>query len=238
MSTDVQAVIQAIIRAAEEPAPEAGRPRVPVITVSRMIGCGGQEVAQKVADRLGVGCYGQEILDAIAKGADVSQSLLRNLIEKVNRPADAWLYSAVFGKRVSKDEYMQRLVSIVRGLYNTGGVILGRGAHLVLSGRDVLRVRLVGSFDACARRVAEEDGSSFADANRKVRESTIRRGRFIWEMFNARQNDPTNFDIVVNTDHFTNMDDVVDLIIDAGRGIGVITDDHLKVDKQAKTAGG
>jgi len=209
---DEQAVIQAIIRAVEEKPVGIARPRVPVITISRTIGSGGDYIAEQVADRLGVELYGAEILDAIARGANVSKTLIQNLNEKMDA-TDAWVYSALFGKHVSRDEYVRFLITVVRGLYHAGGVIMGRGGHVILQGRKALRVRIVGSMEACAGRIAEQDGTSYIDAKRKVIESNKRRGKFIWNLFESRYNNPTNYDLVINTDQFRDLNDAVEVIL-------------------------
>jgi len=209
---DEQAVIQAIIRAVEEKPVGIARPRVPVITISRTIGSGGDDIAEQVADRLGVELYGAEILDAIAHGANVSKTLIQNLNEKMDA-TDAWVYSALFGKHVSRDEYVRFLITVVRGLYHAGGVIMGRGGHVILQGRKALRVRIVGSVEACAGRIAEQDGTSYIDAKRKVIESNKRRGKFIWNLFESRYNNPTNYDLVINTDQFRDFSDAVEIIL-------------------------
>ena len=133
---------------------------------------------------------------------------------------DSWVYSAVFGKHVSRDEYLRFLTTIVRGLYHTGGVICGRGGHLILAGRDVLRVRIVGSIEACASRLSEQENISYTEAKRQVESRNKRRERFLWELFNVRYDDPTTFDIVVNTDNFRQLDDIVGIILAAVRARG------------------
>lgn len=220
MVVNAQAVIQAIVRALEEPPAQARQVRKPVITVSRTIGSGGDYVARSVAERLGIELYGSEIINGIAAEANVSTSLMQTLNEKLDA-VDAWIYSAVFGKHVSRDEYVHFLSTVIRGLYHTGGVVVGRGGHVILAGRDVLRVRIVGSVEACATRISEQDGTSYAEAKRKVQESSKRRGKFIWDLFHSRYNDPTNFDLVVNTDYFRRLDDVVELILMAIRARGL-----------------
>jgi cytidylate kinase len=220
MAVNAQAVIQAIVRALEEPPARARQVRKPVITISRTIGSGGDYVARTVADRLGIEFYGSEIINGIATEANVSPHLMQTLTERLDA-IDAWIYSAVFGKHVSRDEYVHFLSTVVRGLYHTGGVIVGRGAHVILAGRDVLRVRIVGSVEACATRISEQDGTSYAEAKRKVQESNKRRGRFIWDLFHSRYNDPTNFDLIVNSDYFRKLDDVVELVLLAVRARGL-----------------
>jgi cytidylate kinase len=220
MAVNAHAVIQAIVRALEEPPARARQVRKPVITISRSVGSGGDYVARAVADRLGIELYDSEIISGIAREADVSASLMQTLNEKLDA-VDAWIYSAVFGKHVSRDEYVHFLSTVIRGLYHTGGVILGRGGHVILAGRDVLRLRIVGSVEACATRISEEEGTSYAEAKRKVQDSTKNRGKFIWDMFHSRYNEPTNFDLVINTDYFRRLDDVVELVLLAIRARGL-----------------
>lgn len=220
MVVNPQSVIQAIVRALEEPPARARQVRKPVITISRTIGSGGDYIAEQLAKRLGIDCFGQEIINGIAAEANVSASLIETLNEKLDA-VDAWIYSAVFGKHVSRDEYVHFLSTVVRGLYHTGGVIVGRGAHVILAGRDVLRIRIVGSVEACATRLSEQEGISYTDAKRKVQENSKRRGKFVWDLFHSRYNEPTNFDLVVNTDYFRRIDDVVDLILLSVRARGL-----------------
>lgn len=220
MAIDAQAVIQAIVRALEEPPTRARQARKPVITISRTLGSGGDVIARAVSERMGIELYGSEIITAIATEANVSSTLIEALNEKLDA-VDAWIYSAVFGKHVSRDEYVHFLSTVIRGLYHTGGVIIGRGGHVILAGRDVLRVRIVGSVEACATRISEDEGISYAEAKRKVQDNNKRRGKFIWDLFHSRYNDPTNFDMIVNTDYFRKFDDVVEMIVMAARARGL-----------------
>lgn len=214
MSIDAQGVVRAFVKAAE-----SGHERAveevhnPTIIISRTMGAQGDVIARMVADRLGLEVYGSEILDSVAKQAKVDKKLLSSLNEFAERTSDAWLYATLFGKNVSRDDYLSHLVSTVRGLYRMGGVILGRGAFLILENKPVLRVRITGSVDVCARRVAEEDGIDLEIARRKVRESNRKRGKFIWDVFRRRLNDPTNFDLVINMDKVKDPAAAADMIL-------------------------
>ncbi|TVR80095.1 MAG: cytidylate kinase-like family protein [Rhodospirillales bacterium] len=220
MAVDAQAVINAMIRAMEAPPQEALREVKPVITVSRTLGSGGDTIARALAERLGLACYDREILDGIAAEANVSKSLIERLTEKMDA-VDSWVYSVVFGKHVSRDEYARFLTTIVRGLYHTGGVICGRAGHVILAGRDILRVRVVGSVEACASRLSEERGISYSEAKQTVVDTNKRRERFMWEVFRSRYDDPISFDLTINTDNFRKSDDVVEVILSAIKGRGL-----------------
>ncbi len=214
MTTDVQAVIRALTKTPEPKRNKASsEPRIPVITISRTMGSGGNEIAAKLARVLGVECYGKEILDAVAKRAKVDKALMNKLHERTSKASDAWLYALVFGKNVTRDAYLQAVTSTMRGLYKLGGVIVGRGGHIVLAGRRVFRVRIIGSVEACARRIALQEHIDLAEAKKRVRESNRVRGQFMWNIFAVRANDPANFDLVINSDRFTDYDRIVELIV-------------------------
>ena len=222
MALGVQSVVRAIVRAGANHEKKGGKKtRKPVVTISRVIGSGGYHVAHALAKRLGVECYGKEILDTIADTAHVDADLMKKLHEVVGRSSDSWLYSLVFGQNVRRDDYHRALVTTIRGLYLKGGVILGRGSHVVLAGRDVLRVRIIGSVDACAKRISEQDGISLTQAKKKVRDSNRRRGEFLWTMFRSRLNDPLNYDLIINTDNFSSHEQVVDVIVHSLGAMGL-----------------
>ena len=220
MAVNAQAVIDAMIRALEAPPHEARRLRRPVVTVSRTTASRGDSIARALAARLGVECYDQEILDGIAAEAGVSSTLVEKLTESLNA-ADSWVYSAVFGKRVTRSEYLKFVTAMIRGLYHTGGVIVGRGGHVILAGRDILRVRIVGSLEACASRLSEQEGINYTEAKLRVQQTNARREKFMWELFQSRYEDATNFDLILNTDGFRRDDDIVDVLVAALRGRGL-----------------
>lgn len=219
---DEQAVIRALTQVSEAKADsDAARSRLPVITISRTMGAGGDDIGRLVAERLGVPCYSREVLDKVAKEAKVHESLMNKLHERLTGAGDAWLYSLLFGANVTRDDYLHRLVTTVRGLYQSGGVIMGRGGNIILAGRKVLRVRITGSVDACAKRLALQCGLDLDEARRRVRESNKARGEFTWKVFKRRANDPTNYDLVVNTDYFQDFGHLAEIILEAAAAVGL-----------------
>ncbi len=224
MTVSSQGVIQAIVKALEEPPVKGRRVRKPVITMSRTSGSGGDYVAEKLAQKLALEVYDSEIINGVAAEANVSTSLIRDMTEKLDA-VDAWVYSSVFGKNVSRGEYVRFLSTVIRGLYHAGGVVVGRGGHVILAGRDILRVRIVGSIEACATRLSEKEAMTYAEAKKEIQASNRRKGKFIWDMFHSRYNDPTNFDLIINTDYYRRLDDVVEVVLQAAHARGF--DRHL-----------
>lgn len=193
----------------------------PSITISRAMGCEGDDIGEMVAKRLNIHCYGREILDEVAKKAKVTPDLMSKLIEQVKGSSDAWLYSLFSGKNIREDDYLESLVTTIRWLYSQGGVILGRGGNIILAGRDVLRIRITASETWRAETVAKQDGISREEALNKVRESNETRTRFMEKLFHSNYRDVDHFDLVINRDSFPDKEAVVDLIIYAVKVMGL-----------------
>lgn len=220
MSIDVQGVIQALSRAVEVSPAEAEVTHHPVITLSREHGAGGQEVMKLLSERLNIDIFDETILDAVAHRVEVTPGILKALHERTDAATDSWLYALFTGKNVSRDEYLKSMVTVIRSIYHKGGIIVGRGAHVVLEGRDVLRVRLTGSEKACAKRIAERNRLSLTEAKMECAKVNKERAAFVWNMFQSRLNDPANFDITINTDHFSSFDQVVEILVRAMEMLG------------------
>ncbi len=215
--TDPQAVIQGLIQADLFHTEQDNRPRPsrPTVTVSRDFGSGGHIIAQRVAERLGVPLWDRGILDSIAQYAQVAPELMDQLDEKVQQRHDAWLYNLLSGQNAFLTSYRRHLVNVVLALAESGAVILGRGAHLILATRPVLKVRVVGSPYQCATRVATREGIDPETALEKVAAVNREREHYLWNLFRHHIDEATTFDLVINSDKFGDRwDDIASLIID------------------------
>ncbi|MDX9765783.1 MAG: cytidylate kinase-like family protein [Ectothiorhodospiraceae bacterium] len=216
MALDPQDVIRTILKA-EGIAPEhrADRPaHPPVIALSRDYGSGGEEIAQILADRLKVPCYDREILDAVAKLAGTDRDLMGRLDENVRSWKDTWIYSVLSGDSVFTSSYRHHLVDVLLAIARQGGIIVGRGGHVLLRTRPVFRVRIAGSTPACAERVAARENIDLDDATQKVERINHERAEFLWNLVQRRLNDATLFDLVVNTDRLHDWNKLAELILD------------------------
>ncbi len=193
-----------------------GHPR-PVITIARDYGAGGEEIGQYVAKALNVGFFDREILERIARAAGTEPSVMKMLDERGIDRMGMWVSSLINQARFHPTDYLRNLISITLYLARSGGVIMGRGAHLILHGPTLFRLRIVGSAENCARRVAAAEGGDAKALLDRVRSISKERSRFIWEHFHVRMNDPTNFDMILNTDRIEDMDKAGEAVLQAFR---------------------
>jgi cytidylate kinase len=82
----------------------------------------------------------------------------------------------------------------------------------------------VGSLEVCASRLSEEEGISYTEAKNRIEESIAHREKFMWELFQSRYDDATAFDVIINTDEFRRDDAVVDILMAALQGRGLLDD--------------
>lgn len=191
--------------------------RVPVVTIARDHGSGAEIIAPKVAAALEVGCFDKEILDAIVAEAKSDPALMRTLDEKLPERAGMFLYASLMGLQDPLTEYQHLLTRVVNAIAFRGGVIVGRGAHYLLRGAPRFRVRIVGSDEVCARRLAGDDSDAVAGKLAEVQKVNAARARFYKETYKVSGDDPLHYDLTVNTDRFTDLDAVADLIVRAYR---------------------
>lgn len=187
----------------------------PVVTISRDHGCGGQEIADLLAKRLNVPVYDKELMDAVVAQSGTNPHLMAQLDEKTRSVWDSWIVSMLSGENLQYDQYRRHLVKVVLGIFNSGngGVLIGRGAHLILARQPVFRVRIVASPETGAERLTLKDSISLDQARKMMEEINQHRSKFVWEVFKQRLNDPTTFDLTINTDRLNKYEDVVEIII-------------------------
>ncbi len=190
-----------------------------VVTVSRGYGALGKEIAQALADALGVRCCDRTILQEVAKRANVDVELIRRLDEQARNIGSDWWHSLFIGQSYPKERYLHHLVKVILNISVKGGVIVGRGAHLILGPHRCFRVRIVGSLEnaqsvsVCVR--------VWMSRRRKQRVEQVdhERATYINELYGVHAGDSSNFDLVINTDRFT-VNESVALILDAMQQTG------------------
>lgn len=233
MKCSVERLLEALIgielaqqrKAADEKAVLARKASY-VVTVSRGYGSLGKIIAQALADRLGVRCCDRSILEGVAKRADVDIELVKKLDENLEH-ASIGPWTALFrGKYFPKERYLHHLVKVVLNISKKGGVIVGRGAHLILGPDRAFRVRVIGSLDVCAQRVAERDQLDIEAARERVTTVNRQRADFLQKLYGEGINDCGDYDITINTDRF-GIDAAIELILHSMQLAGYDIPDEL-----------
>ncbi len=185
-----------------------------VVAISRALGAGGEEVARGVAGDLGFRLVDDEIVARAAKKAGVSpQSLEKierspSLIERILKYMGSAPVESGFGTYTppllqASDSYEALIAEVIQETAEAGRVvILAHGASIPLAGmHGLLRVLITGSVDTRAARFAHAGGLDLQKARKALDESDRERRDFLQRFYDVRQESPTHYDLVINTDH-------------------------------------
>ena len=214
MATNPQLALGAIAQAWGLGAVHEGpATRKPLVAMARDRGSGGDEIGRGLAAALEVECYDKELIDRIATLAHADKRVIETLDETVKDRMELWLSSMLLKQRYSSSDYLRSLVHVVVGIAPLGGVIVGRACHLILERFRVFRVRVVGSPERCAQRLADQQGGG--DLDKLVKEAktiNAQRAQFVLENFKVRLDDATQFDLVINTDGYDDLAKAVEIL--------------------------
>jgi cytidylate kinase len=173
--------------------------RRPVVTMSREHGAGGDTIASRLAETLGLDLFDREIIQRIAENTHLSERVVASL-EKDQEVLTDWLASISSRTYLSPVEYRYHLSRVVGAVAHHGGaIIIGRGAHLILGRGEALRVLVVAPLETRVRAVMESERLDEREARRRIVSVEADRKAFLMKHFHADFADPTTFDLVVNT---------------------------------------
>lgn len=185
-----------------------------VISISRSLAAGGEEVARLVAKDLGFRLVDDEIVTRAAEKAGVTAATIEkiessaSLIDRILKYMGTTPVEPGFGAYVPPDStsesYEELIVSVIREIAAAGNVvILAHGASFPLAGTEgLLRVLVTGSREGRAARLAAA-GADAGQARKQVDESDRRRRDYLQRFYDVRHELPAHYDLIVNTDSVT-----------------------------------
>ena len=203
---------------------------MPVITISRMFGSGGSEVAARVADTLGWTLLDNALVERVAARLGRTPVEVQAIEERVpslaERLADALalgspeIVSPALSAPLPPTE--ERLLEVTEHVIDDaiarGPVVLvGRGAQSYLAQRtDALHVFCYAPKSALVARVVKREGIPADEAARRVDETNKRREQYVRRYWQRSWYAPENYHLCVNTD-WLGIDGAADLIVKVAR---------------------
>ena len=168
-----------------------------VITISRQLGSLGRDVATLVAQRLGYRFVWRDVINEAARRSSTPEVALATIDELdllgLTPPPRA--------RRAYCDAVQQVMDELAQ---QDNVVILGRAGQIVL--RDyprLLSVRIIAPFELRAQRVAAKQGITLEAARLQVEASDTHRREYLERFYVANWDDPTLYDLMINTAHLT-----------------------------------
>jgi cytidylate kinase len=175
------------------------KPIRPVITISRLPGCGAWEIAEQISTELEIDFFDSEIVDKIAENAEVNRRVVETLDEQDNSIVLEWLSTLTAERYLWAYEYLEHLTKIIGTIGAHGhAVILGRGASYILPKEICLRVLVVAPLEIRIENVRKAYKVSEKVARQNVMGKESDRVAFIRRYFHVDMLDPVNYDLVFN----------------------------------------
>lgn len=181
----------------------------PFITISRATGTGGaafaRAIVQELARREGGGdpwtVFDSELVQQMLVEANLPARLARYLPED-RIPAVVSAVGEILGLHPDLWTLVERTNETVRRLAMLGRtLIVGRGGNFATAGlANGFHLRLIGSHERRASRLAENQGCTFDDAMALVRKVDAARRHYVLSTFGRNVDDPVAYDLVLNTD--------------------------------------
>jgi cytidylate kinase len=190
----------------------------PMLCISREFGALGGEIGRIVAEKLGFSFYAQELVHEVAKEAHVRKKVVESLDERIQSRINQRIGEMVSGGSFAATDYLHNLSKVVLTLGRHGkGVIIGRGAHLILDPKLTLRVRAYGPLESRVAHIAKREHMSPQEARAKVLRVDAERIAFYRQHFNVDVGSEKHFDLLLNTSEFS-MEVCANLVIEAYKG--------------------
>ena len=203
---------------------------MPLITVSRMYGAGGSEIAARVASALGWTLFDNAVVDAVAQRsglthAEVSArdervpSIVERLATTLSLATPESLPAVVESSGLSTEE---RVVAITRrvieeAVHQGPAVFVGRGAQCLLAHRaDALHVFCFANRAKLVEGAIQRLGVPMNDAERVVTDMNRNREQYVKRYFQREWRAMTNYHLCVDTGWF-DLDGAAQLIVDVAR---------------------
>jgi hypothetical protein len=198
-----------------------------VVCISRTDGALGEEIGELVAARLGFRHVDEQVIERAARLAQVDpelvkavehrKSMLRALMEKLSAARDvvapavsigAPVFAALpqrEGYRATPEDLRLLIRAAIHELANEGkAVIVAHAASMTLAARtDIVRVLVTASAETRARRLVATRGITADEATALVATSDNNRRDYFRRFCDVHQEQPTHYDLVLNTDLIT-----------------------------------
>lgn len=187
----------------------------PVITISRLPGSGANTLAKQLSEHLNMDIFDNEIVAEVAKSAHVRESVIATLDEQDRSILDDWIGALEKKRHLWPDEYLPHLSKVVGAIAAHGhAIIVGRGAAYILPQEICLRLLIVAPMDIRVSNVMHAYGVTKEEAEKQIVSTEKDRRAFIKNYFHADLTDPVNYDLTLNTAHYS-VDAAVSIVREA-----------------------
>lgn len=209
-----------------------------VITISRQLGSGGDEIAATVCEQLGYRYFDKEMMVEAASHAGLCEAEVVDLNEdqyKVQdfisrllgarprmvkevlvREAQHGIVETLTARELNEEDCLTLIRYTIERAHTAGRVVIvGRGGQAILQDEpDVLHVRIVAPIGSRIARLQQREGLSIEEAERQITRHDRASAEYLGRFFGIQWDDHDLYHLMVNTGKIS-ADGAAQIIVDA-----------------------
>ena len=194
---------------------------MPVITVGRQFGAGGETVGRMLAERLGADLVDSKIIDEVARRLEVPEGEVRerdedpaSLVERLvaalgsvsidlSAPPEMPTWTPPYADPVFdlRKAVLRLTQEVIKEAARSGNaVIVGRGGAFILRDQpDATHVFLLASKESRMEVVMQMLGVDREEALRRIRQHDTNRAAYVRQVYGHEWLDPRHYDVVLDS---------------------------------------
>jgi cytidylate kinase len=202
---------------------------IDVVCISRAAAAGGEDIGRAVAARQGLQYVDDEVIRlaaeragidaAVIAEAETPKSLVMRLIDAIDALGNTVTQPGAWLTRPSQKALRALIRDTVHLVADRGRVVIvAHAASMALGPRPgVLRVLVTGTPESRVERLVQSGLLKEQDAAATIQESDRSREQYLETFYGVREETPTHYDLVINTDRL-GIDQAVNVVIAAMTG--------------------
>ena len=186
-----------------------------VVAIGREFGAQGCDIAEKLAEKLGVKLYDRQLVEEAAKKLEMDEHTVQKADEVSAKDIEGLKTTYGVGNFYLSTQVLDAQADIIeRVAQNESCIILGRCADYILKDRDdCLKIYIYAPFDVRTKHIAEKYDMSMFSAKRLVRQMDEKRDTYYKYVTGNRRGEHDGKDAMFDSS-IMGVDGTVDMLLE------------------------
>ena len=185
-----------------------------VVAIGREFGAQGCDIAEKLAEKLGVKLYDRQLVEEAAKKLEMDEHTVQKADEVSAKDIEGLKTTYGVGNFYLSTQVLDAQPDIIeRVAQNESCIIMGRCADYILKDRDdCLKIYIYAPFDVRTKHIAEKYDMSMFSAKRLVRQMDEKRDTYYKYVTGNRRGEHDGKDVMFDSS-IMGVDGTVDMLL-------------------------
>lgn len=186
-----------------------------VVAIGREFGAQGCDIAEKLAEKLGVKLYDRQLVEEAAKKLEMDEHTVQKADEVSAKDIEGLKTTYGVGNFYLSTQVLDAQADIIeRVTQNESCIIMGRCADYILKDRDdCLKIYIYAPFDVRTKHIAEKYDMSMFSAKRLVRQMDEKRDTYYKYVTGNRRGEHDGKDAMFDSS-IMGVDGTVDMLLE------------------------